>query len=148
MNGRFPQQLAKRGKIISVVVRPPHFVGSVSRFQGIFGLWRLMSDSAQKTSGQHDLDQDEWLALAAADAIKRIIAERNALRDQSAAQGQELLRLNQYVTLIRDSYRKLTYEFVTQLQNLDQTVSEVLPRSAATGGLTAASNEKQDRTVD
>jgi hypothetical protein len=49
---------------------------------------------AQKTSGQHDLDQDELLALAAADAIKRIIAERNALRDQSASQGQELLRLN------------------------------------------------------
>ena len=123
-------------------------MGSVSRFQGIFGLWRLMSDLAQKTSGQHDLDQDEFLALAAADAIKRIIAERNALRDQSAAQGQELLRLNQYVALIRDSYRRLTYEFVTQLQNLDQTVSEVLPQSAATGGLTAASNEKQDRTVD
>ena len=107
-----------------------------------------MSDLAQKTSGQHDLDQDELLALAAADAIKRIIAERNALRDQSAAQGQELLRLKQYVALIRDSYRRLTYEFVTQLQNLDQTVSEVLPQSGATGGLTAASNEKQDRTVD
>jgi hypothetical protein len=100
-----------------------------------------MSDSAQKTSGQRD--QDELLALAAADAIKRLIAERNALRDQSAAQGQELLRLKQYVRLIRDSYRRLAYEFATQLQNLDQTVSEVLPDSAATGGPATAPNEKQ-----
>ena len=101
-----------------------------------------MSDSAQKTRDQHD--QDELLALAAADAIKRLIAERNALRDQSAAQGQELQRLKQYVRLIRDSYRRLTYEFATQLQNLDQTVSEVLPESAATSGLTTPTNEKQD----
>ena len=104
-----------------------------------------MSNSAQQIStqlGHHDLDQYEVLALAAADAIKRLIAERNVLRDQSAAQGQELLRLKQYVTLIRDSYRILTYEFVTQLQNLDQMVSESLPQSAATGGLSAASNEK------
>jgi hypothetical protein len=49
-----------------------------------------MSDAAQKPNaqiGQQDSDQNERLALAAVDAIQRLIAERNALRDPRGRSG-------------------------------------------------------------
>jgi hypothetical protein len=73
--------------------------------------------------GRRDFDGDEQLALAAADAIQRLVAERNALRSQSDAQAQELTHLRRYLTLIRDSYRRLALEFVTQLQHIDSAAS-------------------------
>ena len=75
---------------------------------------------------QLDSDQDERLALAAAAAINRLIAERNALRTRVASQEQELRRLRRHFTLIRDSYRRLTSEFVTQLQHIDNAVGNVV----------------------
>jgi hypothetical protein len=70
------------------------------------------------------------LALAAATAIQRLIAERNALRSHAAAQERELTRLRRHIALIRDSYRRLTSEFVTQLQNIDGAVSSVIQEPA------------------
>ena len=75
---------------------------------------------------QLDFDQDERLALAAAAAINRLIVERNALRTRVASQEQELRRLRRHFTLIRDSYRRLTSEFVTQLQHIDNAVGNVV----------------------
>ena len=74
---------------------------------------------------QLDSDQDERLALAAAAAINRLIAERNALRTRVASQEQELRRLRRHFTLIRDA-RRLTSEFVTQLQHIDNAVGNVV----------------------
>jgi hypothetical protein len=48
------------------------------------------------------------LARAAAEAIKRLVAERNALRSRVTVLERELLRLRDHFTLIRDSYRKLS----------------------------------------
>jgi hypothetical protein len=56
------------------------------------------------------------LALAAAEAIKRLIAKRNALRSCVTVLERELLRLRHHFTLIRDSYRKLAIDLITQLQ--------------------------------
>ena len=75
---------------------------------------------------QLDSDQDERLALAAAAAINRLIVERNALRTRVVSQEQELRRLRRHFTLIRDSYRRLTSEFVTQLQHIDNAVGNVV----------------------
>lgn len=86
-----------------------------------------MSDASEKLNYDTDLAEDERLALAAANAIQRLIAERNALRDQAADQKRELLRVYRQVALIRDSYRRLTLEFVTQLQHIDSIVAGVFP---------------------
>jgi len=106
------------------------------------------ADRPNAQIGQADTDEDERLALAAAEAIRRLIAERNALRVHAAAQARELLRLQRHITLIRDSYRRLTYEFVTQLQQIDNTVSDLFPQSMATRRPAPAPNEKRDRPED
>jgi FMN phosphatase YigB (HAD superfamily) len=65
----------------------------------------------------HSDEETDRLALAAVEAIKRLIAERNALR-------QEVTRLRDHVALIRNSYRRLANELVTQLQLIDRFDSE------------------------
>jgi len=86
-----------------------------------------MSDAAEKPGaqfGQWDSNQDiELLLLASAGAIQRIIAERNALRSRAQAQERELRRLRHQVSLIHDSYRRLTTEYMTQFQLIDSAVS-------------------------
>jgi hypothetical protein len=89
-----------------------------------------MSDAAEKLSarfGQLDSDQDiELLLLTGAGAIQRLITERNALRSRANALERELTRLRQHVTLIHDSYRRLTTEYVTQFQLIDSAVSNFI----------------------
>ena len=85
-----------------------------------------MSETAQKPIGPLASDEDEHVALAAATAIQRLIADRKALRNHAAAQERELTRLHRHIALIRDSYRRLTCEFVTQLQHVDNAVSSVI----------------------
>jgi hypothetical protein len=65
-------------------------------------------------------DETERLAVAAVDAIKRLIAERHALRGELVAKEHELTRLRERFILVRDSYRKLANELVTQLQLFEQ----------------------------
>lgn len=60
----------------------------------------------------HSDEEMERLALAAAEAIKCLIAERKVLR-------QEVARLREHVALIRNSYRKLANELIAQLQLVD-----------------------------
>ena len=100
-----------------------------------------MSDAAQTSAqiGQQDSDQDERLALAAAAAIQRLIAERNSLRSRGAAQERELARLRRNLTLIRDSYRRLTSEFVTQLQRIDSAVGNAVERPTRSTNLSTPS---------
>jgi hypothetical protein len=57
-------------------------------------------------------EETDRLALAAIEAIKRLIAERNALR-------HEVRGLHDHVVLIRNSYRRLANELVTQLELID-----------------------------
>jgi hypothetical protein len=70
-------------------------------------------------------EETEQLALAAIEAIKRLIAERNALRGLVNTQERELIRLRDHVNLIRNSYRRLANELVTQLELVDSFDSEV-----------------------
>jgi hypothetical protein len=66
------------------------------------------------------------LALAAVEAIKRLVSERNALGSRVTVLEHELVRLRDHFTLIRDSYRKLANQLITQLQLVDKLDSEVV----------------------
>jgi uncharacterized protein with von Willebrand factor type A (vWA) domain len=94
--------------------------------------------------GQLPGDEDERLALAAATAIQRLIADRNAVRRQAVAQEHELTRLRRHIALIRDSYRRLTSEFVTQLQHIDSAVSSAIQEPAEPANSTHATQKKAD----
>jgi hypothetical protein len=110
-----------------------------------------MSDAAQNPDAQiaqQDPDQDERLALAAAGAIQRLMAERHALRRHAAAQERELTRLRRNFTLIRDSYRRLTSEFVTQLQHIDSAVGNVVEEPTGSGKLSTHPTERRDAPTD
>jgi hypothetical protein len=80
-----------------------------------------MSDAEKFTpSGQLDSIQDvERLLLEAANAIQRLIAERDTLRQRVDVLERELARLRERTALMHDSYRRLASEFNTQLQLLD-----------------------------
>jgi len=85
---------------------------------------------------QLDSVQDvERLLLQIANAIQRFITERNALRIRVDNLERELTRMRQQTTLIHDGYRRLSTEFVTQLQFLDNEVANMFregPGSADT----------------
>ena len=70
-----------------------------------------------------DSDIESW-ALSAVGAIERFIAERNALRERVRIQDRELSLLREHVSLMRNSYRRLANEFVTQLEIVDNLVPE------------------------
>jgi hypothetical protein len=87
-----------------------------------------MSDAAQELSSKADPDQDVRLALSAVAAIQRLIEERNAFRGQLAAQERELARLRRSLSNIRETYRKLTCDFVRQMQHIDGMIGDI-PRA-------------------
>ena len=100
-----------------------------------------MSDAAPNAQLDqfHSDAETERLALAAAEAIKRLVAERNALRSCVTVLERELLRLRHHFTLIRDSYRKLANELITQLQLVDKLDSEVAQAPGGAGRIALAS---------
>ena len=76
-------------------------------------------------------DETEKFALAAAEAIRRLIVERRALRRELVAKEGELRRLHERFVLVRESYRKLANELVTQLQLFERLEQE---ETRETGG--------------
>jgi phage shock protein A len=85
-----------------------------------------MSDEAPNAQADPvpSAEETDRLALAAIEAIKRLIAERNALR-------HEVTRLRDQVALVRNSYRRLANELVTQLQLIDNLDGQVAEKPAA-----------------
>ena len=70
-----------------------------------------------------DSEIENW-ALTAVSVVERFITERNALRERVRAQDRELSLLREHVSLMRNSYRRLANEFVTQLEIVDNLVPE------------------------
>src|SRR6516165_11995511 len=64
------------------------------------------------------------LALAAAEAIKLVVAERTALRNLLTAKEAEVARLREHIGMIRDSYRRLANELASQIELVDKLDSE------------------------
>ena len=102
-----------------------------------------MSDATPEAQiGQLDSDRDiERLALAASEAIQRLIAERHALRSHAGAQERELMRLRatneelrRQITLICDSYMRLTTDFFTQVQHVDESIRKIVQAATASEG--------------
>jgi len=83
-----------------------------------------MSDDDTSAQAFHSDEETMRLALAAADAIKRLVADRAALRSRLSAREAELARLRQHVDLIRNNYRKLASELVAQLEIVDKIESD------------------------
>jgi len=87
--------------------------------------------SPSSEAGQFGSEQDiEIVLLAAAAAIQRLVAERNALRKRTAEQECELTHFRRQSTLIHDSYRNLTTEFVKQFHLVDSAVSNLVGEPA------------------
>ena len=74
-----------------------------------------MSEAAEKPVHRPISEQDIEVLLASANAIQRLIDERNELRNQVDMLERELERLRDQTTL----YRKLTREFISQVQLVD-----------------------------
>jgi hypothetical protein len=88
-----------------------------------FATWNQEAETAPDAIAAADTDQDvERLLLAASSAIQRLFGERRALRDRVGAQEKEITRLRAHVSLIHDSYRRLTSEFVTQFRLMEDAV--------------------------
>jgi phage shock protein A len=99
---------------------------------------------AEEPAGIDQLDaiQDvERLLLEAANAIQRLIAERDALRRRVDTLESELARLRERTTLVHDSYRRLATEFVTQLQLLDSGGSDLLREPIRSTGVRPAEQQ-------
>jgi hypothetical protein len=77
-------------------------------------------------------ESDVELLLASSNAIQRLFAERQMLRERVMTLEHELQSLRSQARLVGDSYRKLTDEFVTQFKLIDNAVSNLFqdPESA------------------
>jgi hypothetical protein len=85
-----------------------------------------MSDPAPPADQNQALldNEAENVALAAAEAIKHLVRERQGFRDQLAYQAREIKRLREHVMLLRDSYRKLANELIAQLKLVEKFDAE------------------------
>ena len=88
-----------------------------------------MSDAAEKHRpiSEHDIE----LLHASANAIQRLIHERNALRSRVDSLERELERLSNQTRLILDNYRRLTMEYTSKAQLIDSEVQNLFPEPAA-----------------
>jgi hypothetical protein len=91
-----------------------------------------MSDEAPNTQADplHLDDETAKLALTAVEAIKRLLAERTALRSLANTREREVIRLREHLDLIRNSCRRLANEFVTQLEIIDSFDREAVQGTA------------------
>ena len=78
----------------------------------------------------HSDDEMVQLALAAAEAIKRLVAERAALRNLLAGKEAEVARLRDHIGKIRDSYGRLANELASQIELVDKIESDVRQETA------------------
>jgi predicted nuclease with TOPRIM domain len=95
-----------------------------------------MSEAEKITpTGQLDSIQDvERLLLDAANAIQRLISERDTLRHRVDVLESELARLCERTALIHDSHRRLATEFNTQLQLLDNGFRDLFQEPTQSSG--------------
>jgi hypothetical protein len=88
-----------------------------------------MSEAAEKPGYRPISDHDIEVLLASANAIKRLIDERNALRSRIDGLERELADLSNSTRLIVNNYRNLATKFLSQFQVMDSEVSSLFGRS-------------------
>jgi hypothetical protein len=84
-----------------------------------------MSEAAEKPAHRPISEQDIEVLLASANAIQRLIYERNALRTRVDTLERELARLGHQTKLIVNSYRRVATEYISQFQLIDSEVSNL-----------------------
>jgi len=72
-----------------------------------------MSEAAERPAHRPISDQDIEVLLASANAIQRLIDERNTLRSRVDTLERELARLGHQTRLIVNNYRRLTTECIS-----------------------------------
>lgn len=92
-----------------------------------------MSEAAEKPAHRPISEQDIELLLASANAIQRLIDERNALRSRVDTLERELSRLGQQTRAVVSNYRRLATEYVSQFQLIDSEVRNLFPEPTKTG---------------
>ena len=94
----------------------------------------LMNAMGSKVTGVDESEVDlEKVALVGAEAIQRIIADRNDLRQHALAQHRELVALSainedlrRRIALIRDHYVELGTKILAQLEQFDEAFRELM----------------------
>ena len=84
-----------------------------------------MSEAAEKPAHRPISEQDIEVLLASANAIQRLIDERNALRSRVDTLERELARLGHQTRVIINNYRRLATEYISQFQLIDSEVSDL-----------------------
>jgi hypothetical protein len=100
-------------------------------------------------SGQFTSDEDlEKLALAAAETIKLLAAERRSLYAQNSSLERELARAMAQLALIRDTYRKLAAEFLNQLQRVEEVIGEATKQQTGTANQGPEQEEPEPQAAE
>jgi hypothetical protein len=100
----------------------------------IQGLTNVMTPNPQTQDSASESDETmESVALAGADAIQRLIADRNSLCNCAIAQQRDLVALSainedlrRRVALIRHHYVELGTRILSQLEQFDQATREAM----------------------
>ena len=114
----------------------------------IEGLINVVTPTGQGQAPAAASDETmDSVALAGAEAIQRIIADRNSLRTCTHAQQRDLLALNSInqelrrrLALIRHHYVELATRILTQLEQFDQATREAT-RDFGKGDKNAANDD-------
>ena len=89
-----------------------------------------MNEAVDRLAHQPISDRDIEVLLASANAIQRLIDERNALRSRVDILERELARLNHQAML----YRRLTREFISQVQLAESAEERSAEQLGGTSG--------------
>jgi hypothetical protein len=100
----------------------------------IEGLINVMTPTGRTQSSEGEVDESiESVALAGAEAIQRIISDRDNLRSCTSAQQRDLVALNSLneelrrrLALIRHHYVELATRILAQLEQFDQATRSAL----------------------
>lgn len=84
-----------------------------------------MNEATEKPDHRPISEQDIEVLLASANAIQRLIDERNTLRSRVDTLERELARLGQQTRVIVNNYRRLMMEYVSRFQLIDSEVSNL-----------------------
>ena len=89
-----------------------------------------MSEAVERPAHQPISEHDIEVLLASANAIQRLIDERNVLRSRVDVLERELARVGHQARLILNNYRRLATEYISQLHLIDSEVDNLFREPA------------------
>lgn len=92
-----------------------------------------MSDAAEKPAHRPISEQDIEVLLASANAIQRLIDERNVLRERVDTLEREMERFVHQTRLIINNYQRVATECISQFQRIDKETSDFFRERSESG---------------